>query len=96
MRAHILQQSACKDKAVTRLPWGIVAKFTYDVVQHSADFSLGTKTAFKEYIGSHELSPFAITTPEFMGDMLDVGKTMMQGPAMIASGWRPPMATEPA
>jgi hypothetical protein len=62
------------DKAVTLLPWGSIGKFAYDVVQMSADLQLGTKTAFKEYIGTHELSPFAISTPEFMTEMLELSR----------------------
>lgn len=61
------------DKAITELPWGNVAKLTYDIVDMSSDYSLGTKTSYKEYVGAHSISPFAVTTPEFMNEMLDVG-----------------------
>jgi len=69
------------DRAVTMMPWGTIGKFTFDVVQMSTDFSLGTKTEFKEYIGTHELSPFAITTPEFMTDMMNVAHAASDGAA---------------
>lgn len=64
------------DKAISIMPWSSVSKMTFDVVQMSSDLSLGTKTAFKEYIGTHEISPFAITTPEFMTDMMSVAQTL--------------------
>lgn len=65
------------DKSLTRLPWGNIAKLVYDIVDQSGDYSLGTKTAFKEYVGVHSISPFAVSTPEFLSEMLQVGVEQM-------------------
>jgi hypothetical protein len=58
------------DKALTRLPWGIMTKFSMDVVDESRDLSLGQKPAFIGYMYNNTISPFAIITPDLVNGSL--------------------------
>ncbi len=56
------------DKALTRLPWGLMGKFVLDVMNESSDLSLGQKPNFINYAYSHEISPLAIVTTDFLNE----------------------------
>ncbi len=60
------------DKAIARLPWGPIAQFTLNVAELSkGDLRLGSKQSFREFVGTHQMSPFTIATPEFVGDIFN-------------------------
>ena len=59
------------DRTVSRLPWGLMAKFTMDIVNNSEDMSMGQKPSFIDYAYSNQVSPFAIVTPDFLAEVLD-------------------------
>lgn len=56
------------DKAITRLPWGLVTKFTQDIVDQSKDLSM-QRNEFKNFLFDHQLSPFAMITPDLVGEV---------------------------
>ena len=58
------------DKAIVHLPWGQIGNFAINTSNMASDMSLGTRTGFREYVGTHQLSLFSMATPEFMNDML--------------------------
>lgn len=59
------------DRTISRLPWGLLAKFTVDIVNNSEDMSMGQKPSFINYAYSNQFSPFAIVTPDFLSEVLD-------------------------
>ncbi|MCB0356426.1 MAG: hypothetical protein KDD40_05435, partial [Bdellovibrionales bacterium] len=66
------------DRTISRLPWGLMAKFTMDVVNNSEDMSMGQKPSFIEYAYSNQMSPFAIVTPDFLTEVMDKKVADMQ------------------
>lgn len=54
------------DKAILGLPWGTSSKMLLDVVESSADLSLGQRPAFVNYVYNHNISPFAIHSFDFL------------------------------
>lgn len=73
VRMHFYDQvrlfSYIIDKAVVRMPWGQIGNFTINASTLSSDMSLGTRTGFREYVGTQQLSLFSMATPEFMNDI---------------------------
>ncbi len=56
------------DKALTRLPWGLMSKFVLDIMSEAKDLSLGQKPNFINYAYSYEISPLAIVTTDFLNE----------------------------
>jgi hypothetical protein len=64
------------DQALTRMPWGIAAKFALDIMEASQDLSLGQKPGFVAFAYSQNLSPFAIVSPDFLKQSVAEGSTV--------------------
>lgn len=62
------------DRAVVELSWPKAAKFLIDIIETSKDHSYGSSRNFREYIGKHNNSPFAMTTDAFLRDMGNVAQ----------------------
>ncbi|MBK9039810.1 MAG: hypothetical protein IPL83_11725 [Bdellovibrionales bacterium] len=57
------------DRAVVGLSWPRAAKFLIDVIETARDHSFGSAKNYREYIGKHQNSPFAMTTDAFLREM---------------------------
>lgn len=57
------------DRAVVELSWPKAGKFLIDVIETAKDHTFGSSRNYREYVGKHQNSPFAMTTDAFLKEM---------------------------
>ena len=71
------------DKALTRLPWGLLSQFVQTIPESATKLRQDQKPQYIKYVYDHVVSPFAIVSAGVLQDTLPELKKTNEGQSVI-------------